>query len=103
MTWFDVLGTLKEGRHAIGFTHPGAFGVSVTIEELLADCPPERTLMADLNVRLEAEVACMVASGRLHALPADDPLSLFDLLVTILCPPGSSSTDTHHITQFGSQ
>jgi len=94
MTWFDVLGALKEGRHVIGFTHPGAFGVSVAIQELLAGCPPPRTLMADLNRHLEEEAAGMVASGRLHALPTDLPLALIDLLAILLCPP--------HNTQFGS-
>jgi hypothetical protein len=90
MTWFDVLGAIEAGRHVIALTHDGVIGVSAGIQYLLAGGPPERTLMADLNRRLEEEAAGMVASRRLHWIAADDPLFLFDQLATLLlCSPGA--------------
>ncbi len=74
MGWFDVLGSIQQGRHVIGITHVGSFtsapiiGVSADIELLLAGWPPPETCMLDLNRRLEAEAGEMVASGRLAAL-----------------------------------
>lgn len=89
MKWFDVLGSIEEGRQVIAVTYPGVIGVSTAIANLLAGGPPQRTFMADLNKRLEAEAAGMVTSGRLFALPGDDPLLLFDRLATLLlCPDG---------------
>jgi hypothetical protein len=90
MNWFDVLGSIKEGRHVVGLTHLGSLpigGVSTAIDLLLAGARPPCTFMSDLNRRLDEEAEDAVASGRLASVPATDSLALEEVLTTIFFEP----------------